>query len=102
MQILMFQAKTLDATQGLWLILISDYTNFIKWYIYTSYSVRNEMIGRILVTLKMGKCSIISKSIKNKLNTKNLYITRASWYRQCNAICHMYELFFFKGQGYDH
>ena len=59
-------------TQYLHMRLISDNKNIIKWNIDTYHAVYNTIIGHTGVTLQMVKGIIISKSVKNKSNTKSL------------------------------
>ena len=65
-----FLIQYLNITQDIRLIPRADDTNIIKWYIAASHAVHNYMREHTGVTLHTGKCIIISKYTKKKLNTK--------------------------------
>ena len=54
----------------LWMILRADNANIIKWYIDSDHAVQNDVRKHSREILQILKGSIISKSIKQKLNTK--------------------------------
>ena len=63
--------KYLNGTKDLVLTLKVDGTNVLKWYVDASYGIHPDLKGHTGGTLTMGKDSIMSKSIKQKLNTKS-------------------------------
>ena len=62
--------RYLNGSKDLVLTLSADGTGICKWYIDASYAVHNDLKGHTGSAMTMGKGSIQSKSIKQKLNTK--------------------------------
>ena len=52
------------------LILRSDGTNIVKWWVDVSYAVHPDMGSQTGGTMSLGKGAITSTSIKQKMNTK--------------------------------
>ncbi len=61
--------KYLKGTVDLPLILRANGTGIVKWWVDAAYAVHRDMKGHTGGTLQLGKGSINSKSIKQKLNT---------------------------------
>ena len=63
--------KYLKGTKQLYLTLEVDNTGIITWYVDAAFAVHHNMRSHTGGTMTMGKGSVISKSIKQKLNTKS-------------------------------
>ena len=53
------------------LTLRADGTNIVKWWVDGSYVLHPDMRSQTGGTMSLGKGSIISTSIKQKMNTKS-------------------------------
>ena len=61
----------LKGTQDLVLTLDAMNFNIVKWFIDTSHAVHNDMRGHTGITMKIGKGHPVSKSTKQKVNTRS-------------------------------
>jgi hypothetical protein len=63
--------KYLDGSTNLPLVLASDNTGKIRWWVDASYAVHNDMKSHTGGTMSLGKGSIYSTSTKQKLVTQS-------------------------------
>jgi hypothetical protein len=63
--------KYLDSTANMPLVLASDDTGKIRWWVDASYAVHDDMKSHTGGTMSMGKGSIYSTSSKQKLVTRS-------------------------------
>ena len=63
--------KYLNGTRKLYLTLEADNSGIITWYVDAAFAVHNNMQSHTGGTMTLGKGSVTSKSIKQKLNTKS-------------------------------
>ena len=61
----------LRGTKELCLILNSDGTNIIKWYVDAAYAVHKDMKSHTGGIMTLGKGAVIATSTKQKINTKS-------------------------------
>ena len=68
---LLQSVKYLNEPEDLVSTLEAEKFNIMKWYIDAAYAVHNDLKSHTGSTMTLGKGSLCSKSIKQKLNTKS-------------------------------
>ena len=92
--------RYLDTTKDLYLTIEVDNNGIIEWSVDAAFAVHSDMKSHSGGTMTMGKGSVISRSSKQKLNTKSS--TEAELVATDDMTGHiMWTKYFLEEQGYD-
>ena len=90
----------LNGTLDMALTLTADNLNVPKWWVDGAYAVHPNMCGHTGVTMSLGEGSVLSWSMKQKLNTKSS--TETELIGVDDAMPHvLWTSYFLWGQGYE-
>jgi hypothetical protein len=68
---LMRVLKYLHGTKGLCLTLEADDTKIVKWWVDAAFAVHSDMRSQTGATMSLGRGSVYSSSLRQKLNTRS-------------------------------
>ena len=92
--------RYLNGTQDLYLTVEVDDKGIIEWSVDAAFAVHSDMKSHTAGTMSMGNGSLISRSSKQKLNTKSS--TEAELVATDDMSGHiMWTKYFLEEQGYD-